>query len=99
MAIYADAAPSLAGSTIMLTVLALLTYGLRVYCRVTRKSWGMEDWIMTGALVPFAVLAAGSIGGAFNGIGILNSTFAEGGNAKYEAQGKKVKRRLFHHSH
>lgn len=51
MAIYTDAAPSLAGSTIMLTILALLTYGLRVYCRVTRKSWGMEDWIMTGALV------------------------------------------------
>lgn len=51
MAIYADAAPSLAGSVIMLTTLALLTYGLRVYCRLTRKSWGVEDWIMTGALV------------------------------------------------
>lgn len=51
MAIYTDNAPSLAGSTIMLTVLALLTYGLRVYCRVTRKSWGVEDWIMTIALV------------------------------------------------
>lgn len=51
MAIYTDNAPSLAGSTIMLTVLALLTYGLRVYCRVTRKSFGVEDWIMTVALV------------------------------------------------
>ncbi|KAJ6125706.1 hypothetical protein N7523_003326 [Penicillium sp. IBT 18751x] len=89
MAIYADAAPSLAGSTIMLTILALLTYGLRVYCRLTRKSWGMEDWIMTAALVPFAVLVVGCVGGAFNGIGILNSTLAEPGNEKYEAEGKK----------
>lgn len=51
MAIYGGAAPSLAGSVIMLTTLALLTYGLRVYCRVTRKSWSVEDWIMTAALV------------------------------------------------
>lgn len=51
MVIYADAAPSLAGSTIMLTIVALLTYGLRVYCRLTRKSWGIEDWIMTVAMV------------------------------------------------
>lgn len=51
MVVYADAAPSLAGSTIMLTILAFMTYGLRVYCRLTRKSWGIEDWIMTIALV------------------------------------------------
>lgn len=51
MAIYGGAAPSLAGSVIMLTTLALLTYGLRIYCRVTRKSWSVEDWIMTAALV------------------------------------------------
>ncbi|KAJ5614874.1 hypothetical protein N7528_008528 [Penicillium herquei] len=89
MAIYTDAAPSLAGSTIMLTVLAFLTYGLRVYCRLSRKSWGVEDWIMTIATIPFTVLVAGCIGGAFNGIGILNSTFAKPGNEKYEADGKK----------
>jgi hypothetical protein len=51
MVVYADAAPSLAGSTIMLTIVAFITYGLRVYCRLTRKSWGIEDWIMTIALV------------------------------------------------
>ncbi|PWY95941.1 hypothetical protein BO94DRAFT_141569 [Aspergillus sclerotioniger CBS 115572] len=89
MAIYADAAPSLAGSVIMLTTLALLTYGLRVYCRLTRKSWGMEDWIMTGALVPFAVLVAGCVGGAFNGIGIHATRLAEPGNEKYQAEGQK----------
>lgn len=51
MVVYADAAPSLAGSTIMLTIVAFITYGLRVYCRMTRKSWSMEDWIMTISLV------------------------------------------------
>ena len=51
MVVYADAAPGLAATTILLTTLALLTYGLRVYTRLSRRSWGPEDWIMTGALV------------------------------------------------
>ncbi|OQE81605.1 hypothetical protein PENNAL_c0040G07590, partial [Penicillium nalgiovense] len=89
MVVYADAAPSLAGSTIMLTIVAFITYGLRVYCRMTRKSWSMEDWIMTISLVPFAVLVAGCLGGAFNGIGAHNTTLAKPGNEKYEAEGKK----------
>ncbi|CAI7566965.1 unnamed protein product [Penicillium crustosum] len=89
MVVYADAAPSLAGSTIMLTIVALLTYGLRVYCRLTRKSWGIEDWIMTVAMIPFAVLVAGCAGGAFNGIGARNSTLEKVGNEKYAAEGKK----------
>ncbi|GKZ87426.1 hypothetical protein AnigIFM59636_003850 [Aspergillus niger] len=89
MAIYGGAAPSLAGSVIMLTTLALLTYGLRIYCRVTRKSWSVEDWIMTAALVPFAVLVAGCLGGAFNGIGIRDSRLAEPQNVKYQAEGQK----------
>ncbi|KAJ6177799.1 hypothetical protein N7519_008260 [Penicillium mononematosum] len=90
MVVYADAAPSLAGSTIMLTIVAFITYGLRVYCRLTRKSWGIEDWIMTIALIPFAVLVAGCLGGAFNGIGAHNSTLAKPGNEKYSVEGKKV---------
>ncbi|CAI7598138.1 unnamed protein product [Penicillium viridicatum] len=89
MVVYADAAPSLAGSTIMLTIVAFMTFGLRVYCRLTRKSWGIEDWIMTIALVPFAVLVAGCIGGAFNGIGAHNSTLAEPGKEMYTVEGKK----------
>lgn len=51
MVVYADAAPGLAATTILLTTLALLTYGLRAYCRLSRRSWGAEDWIMTAALV------------------------------------------------
>ncbi|RAL07156.1 uncharacterized protein BO97DRAFT_266420 [Aspergillus homomorphus CBS 101889] len=89
MAIYTDAAPSVAGSVIMLTTLAFLTFLARVYCRATRKSWGVEDWIMSGALVPFAVLVAGCVGGAFNGIGIHNWRLEQPENVHYQADGKK----------
>jgi len=51
MAIIADDAPNLAGSVIALTVLAFVTYGMRVYCRISRRSWGTEDWIMSVAVV------------------------------------------------
>lgn len=51
MAIIADDAPNLAGSVITLTILAFMTYGMRMYCRISRKSWGAEDWIMTVAVV------------------------------------------------
>ncbi|OJJ30952.1 hypothetical protein ASPWEDRAFT_140822 [Aspergillus wentii DTO 134E9] len=89
MAIYADDAHSVAGSVIMLTAIAFITYGLRVYCRVSRKSWGTEDWIMTAALAPFAVLIAGCLGGAFNGIGVHNWRLQQDGNQKYLASGQK----------
>lgn len=106
MAIMADHAPNVAGSVIMLTTVALFSYAMRVYCRLTRGSWSLEDWIMTGALVcdflllgrlqltekaPFAVLVAGCIGGAFNGIGVHVSTLQEPGNEKYTAGGNKVR--------
>jgi hypothetical protein len=51
MAITGDHSPNVAGSVIFLSVLAFVTYALRVYCRLTRRSWSVEDWIMTVALV------------------------------------------------
>ncbi|KAI9934355.1 hypothetical protein ASPWEDRAFT_151946 [Aspergillus wentii DTO 134E9] len=89
MTIYADNAPSVAGSVIMLTSVALITYALRVYCRLTCKSWAAEDWIMTSAVIPFGVLVAGCVGGAFNGIGIHAARLEEPGNEKYFAGGQK----------
>ncbi|KAL5335225.1 hypothetical protein BJX70DRAFT_375823 [Aspergillus crustosus] len=89
MTITSDHAPNVAGSVIILTAVAFLTYGLRVYCRLSRGSWSVEDWIMTVALVPFAVLVAGCLGGAFNGIGIHTSRLQEPGNERYEAEGQK----------
>lgn len=51
MTLYEDNGPNLAACVITLTASAFLTYGLRLYCRVTQRTWGLEDWFMTGALV------------------------------------------------
>lgn len=51
MAIYGDNAPQLAGSVIALTVIAYITYGLRIYTRLRNGSWGMDDWSMSVAMV------------------------------------------------
>ncbi|KAL4882178.1 hypothetical protein BJY04DRAFT_217500 [Aspergillus karnatakaensis] len=89
MAITGDHAPNVAGSVIMLASLALISYGLRVFCRITRGSWSVEDWIMTVALIPFCVLVAGCLGGAFNGIGIHVDRLQQPGNERYQAEGQK----------
>ncbi|PIG89058.1 hypothetical protein AARAC_004037, partial [Aspergillus arachidicola] len=89
MAIFADDAPHVAGSVIMLTAVAFITYALRVYCRLSRRSWGAEDWIMTSAVIPFCVLSAGCLGGAFNGIGVHNTLLNEPENKRYQAEGQK----------
>ncbi|EIT75615.1 hypothetical protein AO1008_10804 [Aspergillus oryzae 100-8] len=60
MAIFADDAPHVAGSVIMLTAVAFITYALRVYCRLSRRSWGAEDWIMTSA-VYFLIFEVGYV--------------------------------------
>ncbi|KAL4802346.1 hypothetical protein BDV18DRAFT_65413 [Aspergillus unguis] len=89
MAITGDNSPNVAGSVLMLTIVAFISYGLRAYCRVSRRSWSTEDWIMTAALAPFCVLVAGCLGGAFNGIGIHASRLSEPGNEVYQASGQK----------
>ncbi|KAB8245297.1 hypothetical protein BDV35DRAFT_357132 [Aspergillus flavus] len=89
MAIFADDAPHVAGSVIMLTAVAFITYALRVYCRLSRRSWGAEDWIMTSAVIPFCVLTAGCLGGAFNGIGVHSTLLNEPENQRYQAEGQK----------
>ncbi|OJI96161.1 hypothetical protein ASPVEDRAFT_77940 [Aspergillus versicolor CBS 583.65] len=89
MAITGDHAPSVSGSVIMLTALAFISFFLRIYCRVSRRSWATEDWIMTAAVVPFIALAVGCIGGSFNGIGIHVSRLSQPGNEKYQANGQK----------
>lgn len=50
----------------------------------------MKKIRLTRQQIPFAVLVAGCVGGAFNGIGAKNSTLAEPGNSKYSAEGQKV---------
>ena len=51
MTLFADDAPHLAGTVVTLVVFCCLTFAMRVYCRVSRHSWGVEDWLMTVAMV------------------------------------------------
>jgi hypothetical protein len=51
MAIFMDDAPHVAGTIITIVTLAILTFGLRCYVRITRGAWGPEDWCMTVAMV------------------------------------------------
>lgn len=50
MTIYEDDAPHVVGSVVTLFVLAIMTFGLRVYVRVG-KTWGPEDTSMAIAVV------------------------------------------------
>lgn len=58
MALFADDAPHLVGTVVTLVVFCCLSFAMRVYCRVTRHSWGVEDWLMTAAMVRLRLCAA-----------------------------------------
>ncbi len=51
MVFYGDDAPQLAGSVIALAALAVITFALRVYTRIRSRSFGVDDWTMTIAMV------------------------------------------------
>ncbi|EUC28547.1 hypothetical protein COCVIDRAFT_109583 [Bipolaris victoriae FI3] len=70
MTYFEDKAPNLAASIIALAVVAYMTFGLRVYTRIHNQAWGLDDWSMTLATIPFTGLTISCIGGAFSGVGI-----------------------------
>ncbi|KAI4625150.1 uncharacterized protein J4E87_004996 [Alternaria ethzedia] len=70
MTYYGDNAPELAASVIALAVIAYILFGLRVYTRLHNNAWGLDDWSMTAATVPFTGLTIACIGGAFSGVGV-----------------------------
>ncbi|CAG5184112.1 uncharacterized protein ALTATR162_LOCUS10916 [Alternaria atra] len=70
MTYYGDKAPNLAASVIALVAIAYITFGLRVYTRLHNGAWGLDDWSMTAATLPFTALTISCIGGAFNGVGV-----------------------------
>lgn len=49
--LYYDRAPQLAGSVISLTIVALITFILRIFTRMRNSSFGIDDWSMTIAMV------------------------------------------------
>ncbi|KAF9691478.1 hypothetical protein EKO04_010452 [Ascochyta lentis] len=73
MTYYGDNAPQLAGSVIALATIAYIVFGLRMYTRLRNSSFGVDDWCMAAATVPFTALTAACIGGAYHGIGIHQS--------------------------
>lgn len=50
MTLYGDDAPHVLGAVVTLMVLALVTFGFRVYVRYG-PTWGLEDSVMTFAVV------------------------------------------------
>ncbi|KAF3013689.1 hypothetical protein E8E14_001495 [Neopestalotiopsis sp. 37M] len=87
MAIFMDDSPHVFGTVITIAVLAYLTFGLRVYTRITRGSWGMEDWLMTVAAFPLLILTIACATAAFNGVGIHQWRLELEENVKYQTNG------------
>ncbi|USP74527.1 hypothetical protein yc1106_01801 [Curvularia clavata] len=76
MTYFGDKSPHLAASIIALAVIAYITYGLRVYTRLSNGAWGLDDWSMTLATLPFTALTISCIGGAFSGVGVHDDRLA-----------------------
>ncbi|KAK8008778.1 hypothetical protein PG991_011329 [Apiospora marii] len=98
MTIFLDDAPHVTGTVVTLILLAFLTFGMRVYCRVTRASWGMEDWLMAVSMrgvqptdffaqFPFTVLSISCLVASFNGVGIHAFRLQQPGNEQYMEKG------------
>lgn len=41
-----DLGPNLTAVVLVTGLFAFISMGLRTYVRVTKRSWGLEDWIM-----------------------------------------------------
>ncbi|KAF2136967.1 uncharacterized protein K452DRAFT_312771 [Aplosporella prunicola CBS 121167] len=89
MAIYLDDAPKVAGVIITLTILGFLTFGLRVYTRITKATWGPDDWCMAFAMLPFTVLSISCLVASFMGVGVHIENLKKPENVKYQVLGMK----------
>ncbi|TGO44020.1 hypothetical protein BCON_0649g00020 [Botryotinia convoluta] len=73
MTYYGDHAPKITIAVITLMIIAYVVFGLRVYTRLRNKAWGMDDWCMTTAVIPFTALTIACLGGSFRGVGVHES--------------------------
>lgn len=63
-------APPLCGVTITLLVLTVVSFSMRAYVRACMiKSFGVEDWLMTGATLIFVCYCACVLAGVHYGTG------------------------------
>ncbi|RYP63820.1 hypothetical protein DL771_009103 [Monosporascus sp. 5C6A] len=87
MVLVEDHALGLAAAVVTICAFGYLTFGLRVYTRITNSSWGPEDWCMTAAIPFFTVLSLSCIACAFTGVGAKNRTLELPGNEEYREKG------------
>ncbi|EME38792.1 hypothetical protein DOTSEDRAFT_66792 [Dothistroma septosporum NZE10] len=69
MVVFEDHAPNVAATIIILSVTALVVFPLRVYTRIRHQAWGLDDWSMTVAAIPFTALSVFCLGSSFLGVG------------------------------
>ncbi|KAF2085093.1 hypothetical protein K490DRAFT_47413 [Saccharata proteae CBS 121410] len=74
--VFRDMAPQVAGTVITLATLAYIMFGLRCYTRLTKATWGVDDWCMTAAMVPFTVLTISCLAASFSGVGVHEGTMS-----------------------
>ncbi|PQE22039.1 cation-transporting atpase 4 protein [Rutstroemia sp. NJR-2017a BBW] len=70
MTFYGDNAGKVSATVITLMVIAYIVYVLRVHTRLRNNAWGIDDWCMTVAVLPFTVLTIACLVGSFKGVGV-----------------------------
>ncbi len=70
MAPFEDHAPAVAATVIVLTVLSFIALPLRVHARLSKGNWGLDDWCIIVAAIPFIALSAVCLTGSFKGLGV-----------------------------
>ncbi|CAG5174661.1 uncharacterized protein ALTATR162_LOCUS7834 [Alternaria atra] len=70
MTYFGDKAPEVTATVTTLAAIAYVVFGMRVYTRIRNRAWGMDDWCMTVATIPFTALTVSCLGGSFKGVGV-----------------------------
>ncbi|PVH93494.1 hypothetical protein DM02DRAFT_661912 [Periconia macrospinosa] len=69
MADFYQASSSLLACILILAVAGYTSLGFRLYTRITRRAWGLDDWCMAYAAIPLMVQSISGILAAHFGIG------------------------------
>ncbi|KAF2846667.1 hypothetical protein T440DRAFT_541093 [Plenodomus tracheiphilus IPT5] len=83
MTLHEDLGPNLTATVLTTGSLAFITMGMRIYTRITKRNWGIEDWVMSAGCLPLLTLTIVTTIGSYYGIGAKDATFAIPGNQKY----------------
>ncbi|KAK3673433.1 hypothetical protein LTR78_006667 [Recurvomyces mirabilis] len=67
---FTDNAPNLAAVVIVLFIASAIVFPLRIYIRLSKKVWGVDDWMIVAAVLPFIAFSSACLSGSFHGIGV-----------------------------